>query len=185
MCIARQIIPGDLYRHFKNKLYQVITVAEHSETGEKYVVYQALYGDFKTYVRPYDMFVSKVDREKYPNVKQVYRFEKVEAGSVLSDATQDATIADLKYMSDDSEDKLPLAGDGQVNPYLMEFFDKEGSRAQIEYLNSIRSKIDDRLVNDIAVSLDITVDEGALDDRINSLIRCLKTRARFECERLR
>lgn len=63
-----------IYRHFKGKYYLVVDVARHSEDKSEYVVYRALYGDYNLWIRPKEMFLSKVDHEKYPNVKQEYRF---------------------------------------------------------------------------------------------------------------
>lgn len=74
---SREIVKGR-YRHFKDKYYEVVDIAINSETREKYVVYRALYGDKALYIRPYEMFASLVDKTKYPNVDQEYRFELVD-----------------------------------------------------------------------------------------------------------
>lgn len=82
----RDILVGDIVQHFKREwvssetseyLYKVLAFAQHTETGEKLVVYQGMYTPFKICARPYDMFMSEVDREKYPKIRQKYRFEKI------------------------------------------------------------------------------------------------------------
>ena len=73
-----------IYKHFKGDYYIVEDVAIHSETKEKYVVYRGLYGNNELYIRPYDMFLSKVDKEKYPDVKQEYRFQLQDIKSVVN-----------------------------------------------------------------------------------------------------
>lgn len=73
----KRIIESGVYRHFKGNYYEVLCIAKHTETGEQVVVYKALYGDGKIYARPLEMFASEVDKEKYPNARQRYRFDRI------------------------------------------------------------------------------------------------------------
>ena len=67
---------GALYRHFKGGIYRVNDIATHTETGETLVIYINM-ETRQVYARPFDMFVSKVDNVKYPDVTQEFRFEKL------------------------------------------------------------------------------------------------------------
>ena len=78
-----EVIKNRVYRHFKGDYYFVVDIAIHSETKEKLVIYRGLYGSGELYARPYDLFTSKVDKEKYPDASQEYRFELQEISSVV------------------------------------------------------------------------------------------------------
>lgn len=163
-------IPQAIYRHFKGNLYQVICVATHSETGEDMVVYQALYGDYRLYVRPLEMFVSQVDHAKYPDVKQKYRFERV-------------TLQD-------SEPKTGMTGtkiddEPQLDADVVEFLDATGYGRRLEILGKIKYKITDDMIDIMSTVIDINVPEGDINSRYEHFREALLTRKHYEGSRLR
>lgn len=159
-------VPGELYCHFKGNLYEIITLAIHSETEEEMVVYRQKYGEFKSYVRPLAMFMSEVDHEKYPEVKQKYRFERLETGTGES-------------LEQNTE------SDPAVGGLLYEFLDAPTLKEKLKVLENRREMPDDLTITNMAISVDIVIEEGTPEERLEELIDCLRTMARFECSRLR
>lgn len=188
--------PQEIYRHFKDKgmLYQIITIARHTETDEYMVIYQALYGDYKVYARPLGMFMSRVDKEKYPDVEAVYRFEKLEKlenDKLNAKTKQDVNNEKLKetesrpvYSEDetsDTQNRPEEDSDGQgVSSDLLAFLDAETYEQQRNLLIHMQPRITHRLIDDIAAAMDVTVEEGDLDKRYLSLLNCIKTREKYE-----
>lgn len=190
---------GEFYRHFKMKYYQIITVATHTETREQMVIYQALYDDFGIYARPLSMFMSKVNFEKYPDAIQTYRFERVERPcvsveslervqrTVEEEKTKDAraeqpVVFEEKKVSE--EKKKPGAEEEYVmDPEVERFLDAETYKEKLNILMSLRNDITDKQLHDMAITLDVTIEDGDMDNKFMNLVNCLKTMARFEVNR--
>lgn len=201
--MERRPVPGEFYRHFKNKYYQIIGIAKYSETKEEMVVYQALYDDFGMYVRPLWMFVSEVDHIKYPTVTQKYRFEKVEAseiGKIVDtgyQAVQTHTFPEVTVKEDiapkmeavapkmEVKTQEEIDEDGAINPILMQFLEEETYDDKLKYLNVVQKKLTDDVIDAMAASIDVVVPEGDIDSRYQSLKSCLVAHAKYEITRLR
>lgn len=174
----RRPATGEIYRHFKGKLYQIVAIATHSETREELVIYQALYGAYKVYARPLAMFVSEVDHEKYPAAEQKYRFEKVKLQEETPE--QQKTEAAVTEAAPDA-----VESEEQANPFLLRFLDADTYEEKYKILNEMENDITDRLINDFSVVLDVVIPEGDLTDRYIQLKQCVATMCRYETTRLR
>lgn len=174
--------PGEFYRHFKDKMYQVVCLAHHSETDEMLVVYQALYGEFKICARPLEMFVSEVDHEKYPEVTQKYRFEKIDADRI-SEVQSMSSAVDIKIENDALEEAV--AADNNISGGLTKFLEADTYREKHQILESMKNCMNEQLADSIALSLDLSIKPGSIEEQYEQLVYGLKTLMRFEDTRLR
>ena len=200
--------PHEIYKHFKGNLYQIVTIAQHSETGEQLVIYQAMYGDFKTYARPLAMFTSEVDKVKYPEVQQRFRFElqgadadrqtrETDAVSGAQDAstgavsTVTAQDAAAQPASVATHPVLPAAHievaeeEPALDPLVLEFLDADSYEQKLNILAGLHHRITDEMITTMAIACDIEVNDGETEERYEELKNCLLTMEKFECNRLR
>ena len=176
---------NEIYKHFKGNLYKIITLAVHSETEETMVVYQGLYGDFPVYCRPLSMFISEVDHEKYPEVSQKLRFERVEEIVSVDTCVNASEMADNQSISDKAETDMNSVSEdiSEVDPLILEFLDAETILEKKNILAALHHRITDDMINTLAVVMDVVIEEGELEDRYQQLKTCLNTIDRYEIER--
>ena len=159
---------GDIYRHFKGNLYKIIIIARDSETLEEKVVYKSVDGD-DAYVRSLSMFLSPVDRVKYPNVEQEYRFELVK--------TEEQKTVEVKEVP-----KEPVMENISM---VMEFLEKEETEEKLRFLIRKKDYITDSFLTVVAQSLDFIESKDTLESRYEDILRYLRTVSKFENTRFR
>lgn len=181
-------IPGEFYRHFKDKLYQIRTIAEHSETGETLVIYQALYGDYRTYARPLADFMSPVDHVKYPESKDTWRFTQVDLTQGCVTEVKNSTVhSDDQSQSTESAAPNRVAGtapaDSTPEDLFMDFLDAYAYKKKLEILSQLRGKMTRSMTDSIAASLDLVLPGKSIESDLELIEDHIRTRAKFEVRR--
>ena len=202
--------PQEIYRHFKGRLYQVLTLARHSETGEMLVVYQALYGGYAVFARPLSMFCSEVDAVKYPGAMQKERFQlwkgseealslfagespvtgnrETRAKQTEEDRQTRAKQSDGMFSQKEkpAEPSVQAAEEEvQLDPRLLRFLDANRMEEKMEILDSMQGDVTDEMIDIMAISLDTEIVSGEASERIAALRETIQMRLRFESSRLR
>ena len=189
---------GEIYQHFKGKLYRIVTLATHTETGEQLVIYQALYGEFQVFARPLSMFLEKVDAKKYPDAAGKDRFMRIpmaEAAAVPqpvpASSENPVEPRPAAMPSENPVESRPAAASSespvepQPDPGLLAFLDADSYEEKLEVFASLEGKVDLHMLNAIAASLDLELSEGSWEEQYDTLKSCLMTLERYECNRLR
>ena len=209
-------VAGQIYKHFKGNLYKVLAVAVHTESEEKLVVYQSVENPDRVFARPLEMFMSDIDRFRYPLIRVKYRFtlvsepeekadkplktkaaesetpqpsEDTPAASIPSSEQEEETEPSKTEVTDEQSDDDSAVykdnGELVIDPYVEGVLDEKEFSKKIEFFEMLRGKCTEDMLTTIAISLDIQLQEGSIEDKYSQILRTLKMHEKYETSRLR
>lgn len=196
-------VAGQIYKHFKGNLYKVLAVAVHTESEEKLVVYQSVDNPDRVFARPLEMFMSDIDRFRYPLIRAKYRFtlvsepeEETNGEETKEEETKEETLnedtrgedvkdEETEEQSDDDSAVYKDNGELVIDPYVERVLDEKEFSKKIEFFEMLRGKCSEDMLTTIAISLDIQLQEGSIEDKYSQILRTLKMHEKYETSRLR
>lgn len=191
---------GQIYKHFKGSLYEVLAVAVHTETEEKLVVYRSVEKPERVFARPVEMFMSEVDRLRYPFIRAKYRFtlmaEVVEAEDELEDIVPDtgdecpAEKAEEVVLagSEPNKEETPLFkedGTLALDPTVEKILDAKDYTEKISHFEMLRNKCTEDMLTQLAISLDVQLEDGSIEEKYAQILKTLRMHEKYESARLR
>lgn len=198
-------IPKELqvYKHFKGSLYQIVTVAVHTETKEKLVIYRSISKPDRVFARPVDMFLSEVNHKKYPDVKAKYRFtlledleeeelEEVQEAAIDCEEVKAqepvVSVAEVNIeTTEHADDNRKYKDDGTLvlDPIVERVLDSKEFTDKIEAFELLRGKCTEEMLSIIAMSLDIQLSGETVEEKYADVLKCLRMHQKYETNRLR
>lgn len=191
--------PFEIFKHFKGKQYQILALAKDAGDGRSLVVYQALYGDYIIYVRDLSEFMSPVDKVKYPEASQEYRFERQGGTAVTGEEqdnrqepvqkTENDTVQSAANMPGQDEGRTVDKASGEpsgnfLDPEVEAFLDAESVYEKLNILAGLRHRITDDMLDIMAAASDIELNKGNTQERYAELKNCLLMTEKYERKRI-
>lgn len=191
--------PFEIFKHFKGKQYQILALAKDAGDGRSLVVYQALYGDYIIYVRDLSEFMSPVDKVKYPEASQEYRFERQSGTAVTGEEqdnrqepvqkTENDTVQSAANILGKDADRTVDKASGEpsgnfLDPEVEAFLDAESVYEKLNILAGLRHRITDDMLDIMAAASDIELNKGNTQERYTELKNCLLMTEKYERKRI-
>lgn len=191
--------PFEIFKHFKGKQYQILALAKDAGDGRSLVVYQALYGDYIIYVRDLSEFMSPVDKVKYPEASQEYRFERQSGTAVTGEEqdnrqepvqkTENDTVQSAANIPGKDADRTVDKASGEpsgnfLDPEVEAFLDAESVYEKLNILAGLRHRITDDMLDIMAAASDIELNKGSTQERYAELKNCLLMTEMYERKRI-